>query len=250
MLVLGRVAAPVCVAGVTDCFRQEGLIPWPGAHDLLRRAGPARPPDTFTNAAFLLPPLPQYPATYGYPPYFYPHPAFMYPPHAAGLPPLPKAGAARQGGAEHAAAAAAAAGHAAPELPPAGSAAGLDLTVRGTNRPFAAARGGSLAAAVEAAGQEQVNILNLPLPEAADVAQVRRLGWVGCRLGAGWGWQRCCRCLLQVGRAESPTIQAIWRMPVMFAQLPPGAICGSVHHPSCLPPPSSPHRRLPAAAAA
>jgi hypothetical protein len=101
----------------------------------------------------------------------------MFPPHAAALPPLPKAGAPRGGGvddAPHAAAAghaAAAAGSAAPELPPAGSTAGLDLTIHGTNRPFAAARGGSLAAAVEAAGQEQVNILNLPLPEAADVAQ-------------------------------------------------------------------------------
>lgn len=111
----------------------------------------------------------QYPAPYGYPPYFYPHPAFMYPPHAPSLPPLPKAGAARGGTGD---AGHAAAGHAAPDLLPAGSAAGLDLTIRGTNRPFAGARGGSLAAAVEAAGQEQVNILNLPLPEAADMAQV------------------------------------------------------------------------------
>lgn len=110
----------------------------------------------------------QYPAPYGYPPYFYPHPAFMYPPHAPSLPPLPKAGAARGGTGD---AGHAAAGHAAPDLLPAGSAAGLDLTIRGTNRPFAGARGGSLAAAVEAAGQEQVNILNLPLPEAADMAQ-------------------------------------------------------------------------------
>lgn len=116
-------------------------------------------------------PLPQYPG-YGYPPYFYPHPAFMFPPNAAALPPLPKAGTARRGGAEDAAHPAAAAGQAVAELPPAGSAAELDLTVYGTNRPFAAVRGGSLAAAVEAAGQEQVNILNLPLPEAGDMAQV------------------------------------------------------------------------------
>lgn len=112
--------------------------------------------------------LQQYPP-YAYPPYpyAYAHPHFLYghppPPTAAGLPPLPKAQHAQH--ARHAYADVAEDDD--DELAPAGSA--INLVVRGTNRPFApaaaAGRPASVAAALEAQGQEQVNILNLPLPE-------------------------------------------------------------------------------------
>lgn len=110
----------------------------------------------------------------------------MYP--QPGLPPLPKAQqqGRRGGGAEGGAPAAPAV---VGDLAPTSSGA-LDLTVRGSSRPLAALASGGLAAAVEAEGQEQVNILNLPLPEAD--AQVRccgdRCGAAGMGAQGAW-WQ-------------------------------------------------------------
>ncbi|KAL4436912.1 hypothetical protein ABPG75_004051 [Micractinium tetrahymenae] len=114
---------------------------------------------------------PMYPAPYGfYPPLHYLYGGHPPPGAVPGLPPLPRGRGGRSSGGYEDAATAAAAG----EVPPAGSSGSIDLVVLGSNRPFTAAAGGgrpasaaalAAAAAMHAEGQEQVNILNLPLPE-------------------------------------------------------------------------------------
>ncbi len=136
---------------------------------------------------------------YGPPYSYYPPPHHLYggqaPVGAApGLPPLPRGrGAGGAAGYDDAVVAAATAD----EAPPAGNGDSIDLTVLGSNRPFAAAAPGggrpgsaaalAAAAAMYAEGQEQVNILNLPLPEMdaqvwtcrrVVVLQPRRAAWL------------------------------------------------------------------------
>ncbi|PSC74723.1 Tctex1 domain-containing 2 [Micractinium conductrix] len=98
-------------------------------------------------------PYHMYHQAYGY------YQPYMYGPPPAGVPGLPPLPKQRSGGAPGEL-----------QLLQSGGSGGLDLTVRGSNRAFTgAARGAGGAAAVAAAvaadGQEQVNILNLPLPE-------------------------------------------------------------------------------------
>lgn len=129
----------------------------------------------------LLSPPPQYPYHPMYPPPygFYPPPHYLYagqPPPGVGpgLPPLPRGRGGRgPGGYDDAAAAAAG------EAPP----PGIELVVLGSNRPFTGAGpAAAAAAALHTEGQEQVNILNLPLPE------------VDPQVGQGWPRLRRCPC--------------------------------------------------------
>ena len=162
-------------------------------------------------------PYHMYHQAYGY------YQPYMYGPPPAGVPgqpPLPKQ---RSGGAPGEL-----------QLLQSGGSGGLDLTVRGSNRAFTgAARGAGGAAAVAAAvaadGQEQVNILNLPLPEVELQVGGWLAGWAGCP-GVKPAWDD----------AGLPACLPAWTVPFLCClptRPPPDTCCPSrTSFPCALPP--------------